>query len=47
MLNGEEDETIWVYLEKQFGSETAINFGIFCFVCFFVFFVFVAAFLMA
>jgi hypothetical protein len=31
VLNGEEDKTIWVYLEKRFGSETAINFGNFLF----------------
>jgi uncharacterized membrane protein len=31
VLNGEEDETIWVYLEKRFGSKTAINFGNFLF----------------
>jgi hypothetical protein len=27
VVNGEEDETIWVYLEEWFGSKTAINFG--------------------
>ena len=31
MVNGEEDKTVWVYLEEQFGSKTAINFGNFLF----------------
>ena len=31
MVNGEEDETIWVYLEERFGSKIAINFGNFLF----------------
>ena len=31
MVDGEEDKTIWVYLEERFGSKTAINFGIFLF----------------
>ena len=35
MVDGEEDKTVWVYLEQRFGSKTAINFGKFFFVCFF------------
>ena len=31
MVNGEEDETIWVYLEERFGSKTSIHFGNFLF----------------
>ncbi len=31
MLDGEEDKTIWAYLEERFGSKTAINFGNFLF----------------
>ena len=31
MVNGEEDETIWVYLEERFGSKTSIHFGHFLF----------------
>ena len=27
MVNGEEDETIWVYLEERFGSKTSVHFG--------------------
>ena len=31
MGDGEEDKTIWVYLEERFGSKTAINFSNFVF----------------
>ncbi len=31
VVDGEEDKTIWVYLEERFGSKTAINFGNFLF----------------
>ena len=31
MVDGEEDKTVWVYLEEWFGSKTAINFGNFLF----------------
>jgi len=47
VANGEEDETIWVYLEERFGSKTSVHFGFFCFVCSFGVFVFVVAFLTA
>ena len=30
-MNGEEDETIWVYLEERFGSKASFHFGIFVF----------------
>jgi len=31
VVDGEEDKTVWVYLEERFGSKTAINFGNFLF----------------
>jgi len=31
VVNGEEDETIWVYLEERFGSKTSVPFGNFLF----------------
>ena len=31
MVNGKEDETIWVYLEERFRSKTSVHFGIFLF----------------